>query len=170
MMEEAKKMMESSEFKSQMKTLEKSKEFKEAVKKTGDMMKDPSTAARMEAQMEHMLKRGQDTLKQNAAASMTEALDAMNDPGLMADATKMMKDPEFQKNMQKMAQDPAFKNYVTAVSNYQNVVIDWEDEVQKRITYTWAKPFAFFRSYKSDARNDGWSWTETQNWANGSIF
>ena len=54
-MEEAKKMMESSEFKSQMKTLEKSKEFKEAVKKTGDMMKDPSTAARMEAQMEHML-------------------------------------------------------------------------------------------------------------------
>ena len=86
--------------------------------------------------MEHMLKRGQDTLKQNAAASMTEALDAMNDPGLMADATKMMKDPEFQKNMQKMAQDPAFKNYVTAVSNYQNVVIDWEDEVQKRITYT----------------------------------
>jgi len=97
MMEEAKKMMESSEFKSQMKTLEKSKEFKEAVKKTGDMMKDPSTAARMEAQMEHMLKRGQDTLKQNAAASMTEALDAMNDPGLMADATKMMKYPEFQK-------------------------------------------------------------------------
>uniref|UniRef100_A0A7S2EJ90 STI1 domain-containing protein n=1 Tax=Trieres chinensis TaxID=1514140 RepID=A0A7S2EJ90_TRICV len=115
MMAEAKKMMESPEFKAQMKKMEKSKEFKDAVKKTGDMMKDPATAARMEAQMEHMLKRGQDSLKKNAASSMAEAMDAMADPEVMAEATKMMKDPDFQKNMAKMAQDPAFKNYIQAM-------------------------------------------------------
>lgn len=117
MMAEAKKMMESPEFKAQMKKMEKSKEFKEAVKKTGDMMKDPAQAARMEAQMEHMLKRGQDTLKNNAKASMSEALGAMSDdPAVMSEAMKMMKDPDFQKNMAKMAEDPAFKNYMVAVS------------------------------------------------------
>mmetsp|Transcript_5767 Transcript_5767/g.9993 ORF Transcript_5767/g.9993 Transcript_5767/m.9993 type:complete len:200 (-) Transcript_5767:103-702(-) len=116
MMAEAKKMMESPEFKAQMKKLEKSKEFKEAVKKTGEMMKDPAQAARMEAQMEHMLKRGQDTMKKNAQSSMTEALGAMSDdPEVMAEAMKMMKDPDFQKNIANMAKDPAFKNYMTAM-------------------------------------------------------
>ena len=56
MMAEAKKMMESPEFQKQMKQFEKSKEFKEATKKTQDMMKDPQTAARMAAQMEHMVR------------------------------------------------------------------------------------------------------------------
>ena len=55
MMAEAKKMMESPEFQKQMKQLEKSKDFKEAQKKAKDMMSDPQTAARMQAQMEHMV-------------------------------------------------------------------------------------------------------------------
>ena len=55
MMAEAKKMMESPEFKKQMKQFEKSKDFKEATKKTQKMMDDPQQAARMAAQMEHMV-------------------------------------------------------------------------------------------------------------------
>jgi uncharacterized protein YjgD (DUF1641 family) len=129
MMAEAKKMMESPEFKNQMKKLEKSKEFKEAVKKTGDMMKDPAQAARLEAQMEHMLKRGQDSLKKNAADSMTEAMGAMSeDPAVMAEAMKMMKDPDFQKNMAKMAEDPAFKNYIGAMQDMMK-----DPETKKRM-------------------------------------
>ena len=54
-MAEAKRMMESPEFQKQMKEFEKSKEFKDAVKKTKKMMEDPQQAARMAAQMEHMV-------------------------------------------------------------------------------------------------------------------
>jgi hypothetical protein len=56
MMAEARKMMDSPEFKKQMKQFEKSKEFKEATKKTKEMMDDPQTAARMAAQAEHMVR------------------------------------------------------------------------------------------------------------------
>jgi hypothetical protein len=56
MMAEAKKMMDSPEFKKQMKQLEKSKDFKDAQKKAKDMMTDPQSAARMQAQMEHMVR------------------------------------------------------------------------------------------------------------------
>ena len=115
-MAEAKKMMESPEFKKQMKKLEGSKEFKESVKKSKEALKDPSTAARMEAQMEHMLTKGQEQLKNNAKGQMQEAMEAMNNPDVMAQAAKMMADPDFQKNMAKMAEDPAFKNYISAVS------------------------------------------------------
>jgi len=55
MMAEARKMMESPEFKKQMKQFEKSKEFKDAEKKMKGMMDDPQTAARMQAQAEHMV-------------------------------------------------------------------------------------------------------------------
>jgi len=55
MMAEARKMMDSPEFKKQMKQFEKSKEFKDAAQKTKKMMEDPQTAARMAAQMEHMV-------------------------------------------------------------------------------------------------------------------
>ena len=72
-MAEAKKMMESPEFKKQMKKLEGSKDFKESTKKAREAMKDPATAARMEAQMEHMLTKGQDQLKNNAKNQMAEA-------------------------------------------------------------------------------------------------
>ena len=110
-------MMESPAFKKQMKKLEGSKDFKESTKKAREAMKDPATAARMEAQMEHMLTKGQDQLKDNAKNQMAEAMQAMNNPDVMAQAAKMMADPDFQKNMAKMAQDPAFKNYMTAMQD-----------------------------------------------------
>lgn len=55
LMAEAQKMMNSPEFKKQMKQFEKSKEFKESQKKMAEMMNDPQTAARMQAQAEHMV-------------------------------------------------------------------------------------------------------------------
>jgi hypothetical protein len=54
-MAEAQKMMNSPEFKKQMKQFEKSKEFKDSSKKMKQMMDDPQTAARMQAQAEHMV-------------------------------------------------------------------------------------------------------------------
>ncbi len=117
MMAEAKKMMDSPEFKKQMKQFEKSKEFKDAAKKTEEMMKDPQTAARMAAQAEHMVKRGQDQMKKTAQASIADAFGALNDPKMMAEAQKMMKDPKFIQNFQKMATDPNFKPYMEAVSS-----------------------------------------------------
>ena len=73
MMVEAKKMMESPEFKKQMKQFEKSKEFKEATKKTKKMMEDPQTAARMAAQTEHMVstKQNQNHDKLNSLSNYT---------------------------------------------------------------------------------------------------
>ena len=127
-MAEAKKMMESPEFKKQMKKLEGSKEFKESTKKAREAMKDPATAARMEAQMEHMLTKGQDQLKNNAKNQMAEAMQAMNNPDVMAQAAKMMADPDFQKNMAKMAQDPAFKNYMSAMQDMMK-----DPEAKKRM-------------------------------------
>uniref|UniRef100_A0A7S2HQP8 STI1 domain-containing protein n=1 Tax=Helicotheca tamesis TaxID=374047 RepID=A0A7S2HQP8_9STRA len=115
MMAEAKRMMESPEYKKQMKDLEKSKEFKDSMKKTAEMMKDPSTAARIQAQMEHMVKRGQDSMKKEAKNTMTEAMEAMGNPEAMKQAAELMKDPEFQKQMSEMAKDPSFKQYVSAM-------------------------------------------------------
>lgn len=115
MMAEAKKMMESPEYKKQMKELEKSKEFKESMKKTAEMMKDPSTAARIQAQMEHMVKRGQDSMKKEAKNTMAEAMEAMGNADAMKQAAELMKDPEFQKQMAEMAKDPSFKQYVSAM-------------------------------------------------------
>jgi hypothetical protein len=56
MMAEAQKMMNSPEFQKQMKQFEKSKEFKDASKNMKKMMEDPQTAARMQAQAEHMVR------------------------------------------------------------------------------------------------------------------
>jgi hypothetical protein len=39
-----------------------------------DMMKDPNAAAKMEAQMEHMMKVGDNELKKGAGAAMEEAV------------------------------------------------------------------------------------------------
>ena len=54
-MAEAQKMMNSPEFKKQMKQFEKSGGFKQASEKMKQMMDDPQTAARMQAQAEHMV-------------------------------------------------------------------------------------------------------------------
>jgi hypothetical protein len=80
------------------------------------MMQDPSTAARSEAKLEHMLKVGQEKLKQGAAGAMEEAMAAMTDPQVMAEMAQMMKDPKFQERLAAMTKDPSFKNYVAAVS------------------------------------------------------
>lgn len=116
MMEEAKKMMENPEWKAEMKRLEKSKEYKDALKRTKEMMDDPSTAAKMQAQMEHMLQRGQDQIKKGAKDSLSDAMQAMNDPAMMAEAKKLMSDPAFQDSMQNMMKDPNFQTYINAVS------------------------------------------------------
>jgi len=114
-MEEAKKMMGNPEFQKQMKMMEKSDEFKSAAEKAKTMMDDPTESARVQAQMEHMVKRGQDTIQKEASFSMSEAMDAMADPAVMAEAAAMMKDKGFTDNLQEMAKDPSFKKYITAV-------------------------------------------------------
>jgi DNA repair ATPase RecN len=104
-------------FQEQMKKLSNSKEFKESIKKTTALLSDPNKAAHAEAKMEHMLKVGKDELKNTAAASMEQAMAAMQDPAVMAEMTKMLKDPNFTQQLQHlMKNDPSFQNYVDAVS------------------------------------------------------
>jgi hypothetical protein len=115
-MAEAKKMMESPEFKNQMKQFGNTKEFKDAQKKTGDLMKDPGQAAAMEAKMEHMLKVGNDQLNAGPGKMMDDAMAAMGNPAIMAEMSNMIKDPNFQANLAEMAKDPSFKQYIESVS------------------------------------------------------
>jgi hypothetical protein len=114
MMAAAKEMMADPEFQKEMKRLQNSKEFKEATKKTTELLKDPNTAAATEAKAEHMLKVGQDRLQKNAATAMQDAVQAMADPNVMAEMAKMIKDPNFNKQLEAMANDPQFKNYMDA--------------------------------------------------------
>jgi len=109
-------MMDNPEFKKEMKKLSSDTGFKETLKKTQEAFEDPHMAAKMEARMEHMMKVGTDKLKEGAAASMQEAMAAMNDPAVIQEMSKMLKDPSFAKQLQAMANDPDFKNYVDAVS------------------------------------------------------
>ena len=115
-MAEAKKMMDRPEYQAQMKKMSNSKEFKDGLKKSGEMMKDPAKAAATEAKLEHMVKVGNDELKKGASNVMEDAMDAMNNPEVMAEMTKMIKDPQFQEQLAAMAKDPSFKSYVDAVS------------------------------------------------------
>lgn len=115
-MAEAKKMMESPEYQKQMKQFANSKDFKDASKKAGDMMKNPGQAAAMEAKMEHMMKVGADQLNAGAGKMMEDAMAAMGNPEIMAEMTNMMKDPNFQANLAEMAKDPSFKQYIDSVS------------------------------------------------------
>ena len=125
-MKEAQKMMESPEFKKQMKKFGKSKDFKQATQKAKAMMNDPATSARMEAQMEHMLKRGQDSLKKDAKEqhgrghgghvhrSGRPGRGGQDDgrPGVPAELAKMTEDPAFASYiaaMKDMMEDPAQK-------------------------------------------------------------
>jgi hypothetical protein len=57
-MAEAKKMMESKEFKKQMKQLEKDPSFKKAMKDTAAAFEDPRTAGMMTAKAEQMMREG----------------------------------------------------------------------------------------------------------------
>eukprot|EP00543_Licmophora_paradoxa_P011787 CAMPEP_0202476242 /NCGR_PEP_ID=MMETSP1360-20130828/93321_1 /ASSEMBLY_ACC=CAM_ASM_000848 /TAXON_ID=515479 /ORGANISM="Licmophora paradoxa, Strain CCMP2313" /LENGTH=139 /DNA_ID=CAMNT_0049103441 /DNA_START=617 /DNA_END=1036 /DNA_ORIENTATION=- len=116
-MAEAKKMMEDPDFQKQMKELSQNHAFKEATKKSIDMLKDPTESARVEAQMEHMMKIGEEKLKKGAANVMEEAMASMGNPEVMAKMTDMLKDPAFQQQIAKMAQDPSFKNYINAMKD-----------------------------------------------------
>jgi len=116
MMAAAKEMMNGKEFKDNMKKLENSKEFKDALNTAKKSMDDPATQARVEAQLEHMIQRGQDTLKKNAEDTMKESFRAMEDPEVMAEAKKLMQDPVTLRELAKLAKSPQFKNYIEAVS------------------------------------------------------
>ena len=102
-----------------MKTLSQQKDFKDSVKKSMEMMKDPARAAEAEAKYEHMMKVGNKELKEGAANVMEDAMAAMANPEVMAEMAKMIKDPSFQQQLQEMAKDPSFKNYVDAVRSLE---------------------------------------------------
>ena len=106
LMAEAQKMMNDPAFQEQMKKMEKSNEFKDSIKKTKEKMADPNLAAKMEAQMEYMLKKGQDDLKNAARKNMEMAMDALQDPEILKEAAAMMKDPKFEEMVKTMMKDP----------------------------------------------------------------
>ena len=91
-MAEAKKMMESPEWKKKMKKLTNDKDFKKSTEAAKKMMEDPNEAAKLHAKMEHMMKQGTAELKNEAKDTMAQAMQAMNDPSVMAQAAQMMKD------------------------------------------------------------------------------
>ena len=119
-MAEAKKMMDNPAFQKQMKEMANDKAFSESIKKSVEMMKDPAQAAAMEAKMEHMMKVGNDALKNQAGNMMEEAMAAMNNPEVMAEVAKMVKDPSFQQQLAEMAKDPQFKSYIDAMKDMAN--------------------------------------------------
>jgi hypothetical protein len=118
LMAEAKKMAENPQWQKKMKELSNSKEFKESIKKSKELLKDPDTAAHAEAKLEHMVKVGNDQLKKGAASAMEEAMAAMANPETMAEMAKMMKDPSFAKQLESMTKDPQFQSYIEAVRSY----------------------------------------------------
>jgi len=69
-MAEAKKMMESPEWKKKMKGITNDKSFKTSMEKTAKMMEDPDQAAKTQAKYEHMMKVGSDANKQDAKNTM----------------------------------------------------------------------------------------------------
>jgi tyrosyl-tRNA synthetase len=117
MMAEAAKMMNDPAFKKNMEKLQSSKEFKDSVKKTKDVLSDPNQAAHLEAKMEHMQKVGNDQLKKRAGDAMEQAMASLSDPAVMAEMTKMLKDPKFQKDLENMTKDPQFQSYMEAMQD-----------------------------------------------------
>lgn len=117
LMAEAKKMMESPDWKKKMKDLTNDKAFKANTDKVKKAMEDPNEAAKMQAKMEHMMKTGNKELANDAKDTMSEAMQAMQDPSVMAEAARMMKDPSFQQQLSQMAKDPSFKKYVNAMQD-----------------------------------------------------
>jgi hypothetical protein len=116
-MAEAKKMMESPEWKKKMKDLANDKSFKSGVENVKKTMEDPNEAAKIQAKMEHMMKVGQGALNAEAKDTMASAMEAMADPTVMAEAARMMKDPQFQEQLARMSKDPSFKKYVNAMQD-----------------------------------------------------
>jgi hypothetical protein len=117
MMAEAKKMMDDPAYQKKMKEMSNTKEFKEGMKQSIDMLKNPAKAAAAEAKMEHMLKVGNDQLKQASRNVMEDAMAAMGNPEVMSEMARMVKDPQFQQQLAEMAKDPSFKNYIDAMQD-----------------------------------------------------
>jgi len=117
LMAEAKKMMDNPQFQKQMKEMSNTKEFKDSTKASVDMLNDPGKAAAMEAKIEHMMKVGNDQLKNAAGNVMEDAMAAMGNPEVMAEMSKMIKDPNFQQQLSEMAKDPSFKSYIDAMKD-----------------------------------------------------
>merc|ERR1712174_80734 len=101
-MEEAKKMRESPEFQAEMKEMTGTDAYKEAIQKTKQVMEDPNEAAKLQAQMEHMVQRGEDSLTQKAGDTMKEALKSFSDPEVLSEAKKMFSDNKFKEQLQQM--------------------------------------------------------------------
>merc|ERR1712232_842814 len=80
-----------------------------------ETMKDPAEAAKMEAKLEHMVKTGEQQLKEGAMGSLEQAMAAMANPEVMAEMGKMLKDPKFLEQVKAMTKDPQFKSYTDAV-------------------------------------------------------
>lgn len=120
LMAEAKKMMENPQFQKQMKEMANDKTFQDSIKKSVEMMNDPAQGAAMEAKMEHMLKVGNNQLKNQAGNMMNDAMAAMNNPEVMAQVAKMVKDPNFQQQLADMAKDPQFASYIEAMKDMAN--------------------------------------------------
>jgi hypothetical protein len=117
MMAEAKKMMDDPSYQKRMKEMSKSKEFREGMKQSVEMLQDPAKAAAAEAKLEHMLKVGNDQIKQASRNVMDDAMAAMGNPEVMAEMARMVKDPQFQQQLGEMAKDPSFKNYIDAMQD-----------------------------------------------------
>merc|ERR1712032_1410901 len=100
-----------------MKEMSNIKQFKDGMKNSIDMLKEPAKAAEAEAKMEHMLKIGNNQLKNAAGNVMEDAMAAMGNPEVMAEVSKMIKDPKFQQQFSKMAKDPSFKSYIDAMQD-----------------------------------------------------
>jgi hypothetical protein len=117
-MAEAKRMMADPQFQKQMKELQNSKEFKQSLQQTKDLLQDPNQAAKAEAKLETMAKIGQEQLKDQAGASMEAAMQAaLTNPEVMAEMTKMLKDPSFARQLEAMTKDPQFRMYQEAMKD-----------------------------------------------------
>ena len=113
----AKEMMADPAWQAQMKKLQGDKGFKESIKQASDMLKDPNAAAQAEAKMEHMVKVGNEQLKNGAAAAMEQAMEAMKNPEVMAEMSQMIKDPSFKQQLEALSKDPSFKSYIDAMQD-----------------------------------------------------
>jgi hypothetical protein len=118
-MAEAKKMMDNPAYQKKMKEMQNSKEFKDNMKQTVDMLKDPAKAAHAEAKFEHMVKVGEDQIKSNSKNVMEDAMASMANPEVMREMTNMLKDPSTMAELQKMLNDPSspLKNYMAAMED-----------------------------------------------------
>jgi len=97
------------EFKKQMKSLEKSKHFKDALELTQNALEDPQTSARLEAQMEKMTRDGNKVLD-NMEETVKTAMDQMGkNPAMMRELKNLMSNPE---QLREMMDDPSVRAYM----------------------------------------------------------